>query len=64
MWLYGPTTQGNQFRVAMNTYRSADTLRPLIVGVGSGLMLNRTYTMVVSISNTAGNTSANITFSE
>ncbi len=64
MWLYGPTFEDNEFRVITDTYRAADAARPLIVSIGSGLRLNHTYTMVVTVSNTAGNVSASSEFSE
>ncbi len=64
-WLYGPTTIGDEFKLGSETgYTTNDTVQPLTIEVDSILMLNHSYTIVVTVSNIAGSTSTNVTFSK
>ncbi len=65
VWLYGHTTIGDEFKLGSETaYTTSDTIQPLTIEVNSILMLNHSYTIVVTVSNIAGSTSTNVTFSK
>ncbi len=65
VWLYGPTTVGDKFELGSETaYTTSDTIQPFTIEAESILMLNQSYTIVVTVSNIVGNESASITFSK
>ncbi len=64
-WLYGPTTVGDKFELRPETaYTTRDTIQPFTLEADSILMLNHSYTIVVTVSNIAGSISTNVTFSK